>query len=157
MVGPIRAATAGLQLSHICLHFWQLAQMCQGFPQDRGRHRIVRGYQAVVHPAPLASRGDNARAAKISQVPRDFWLADFQDLHKIADANFLAGNQVEETQSGAIGQGAKKQIEGEAFFLSGHAHIIYGLTDMFKEAYPHYIRMSVYILSSRGTHGNGIR
>lgn len=53
-------------------------------------------------------------------MPRDFWLADFEDLHKIADANFLVGDEVEQTKPRAIGQGAKEQIEGERFFSPGH-------------------------------------
>ena len=52
---------------------------------------------------------------------RDFWLADIEDLHKIADANFLVGNQVEKTKPRAVGQGAKEKIERELFFLPGHA------------------------------------
>ena len=61
-----------------------------------------------MHPPPLAPRGDDPRPAEIRQVARDFWLADPEDLHKIADANFLVGDEVEESQPRAIGQGAKK-------------------------------------------------
>ena len=74
-----------------------------------------------MHPSPLAPGGDDARAAEIRQVTRDLWLADPEDLHKIANANFLVGDQVEETKTRAIGQGAKEEIERERFFLSGHA------------------------------------
>src|SRR5579863_113689 len=66
---------------------------------------------------------------------RDFWLAHPQDLHKIADANFLVGDEVEEAKPGAIAENAKEKVDREWFFLSGHAPIIYGLTDMNKEAY----------------------
>ena len=55
------------------------------------------------------------------QVTRDFRLADFEDLHKIADANFLVGDQVEKTKPRAIGQCAKEKIKRERFFLPGHA------------------------------------
>jgi len=74
-----------------------------------------------VHPTPLAPSAHEARSAEIRQVTRDFWLADFEDLHEIADANFLVGNEVEEAKARAIGQGAKEKIEGERFFLPGHA------------------------------------
>jgi len=119
--------------------------MGQHFFQDRGRDRIARRNETVVHPPPLAPRGDDARAAEIRQVTRDFWLAHPEDLHKVADANLLVGHQVEETQPRAIGQGAKEEIERERFFLPGHTRIIYGLTDMSKEAYLKYIRTSVCV------------
>ena len=74
-----------------------------------------------MHPSPLAPRGDDPRAAQIRQVPRDFGLADLEDLHKIADANFLVGDEIQETKPRAVGQGAKEKIERERFFLPGHA------------------------------------
>ena len=74
-----------------------------------------------MHPPPLAPRGDDARPAEIRQVTRDFWLADSEDLHKVADANFLVGDEVEKTKPGAIGQDAKEKIERERFFLPAHA------------------------------------
>ncbi len=98
-----------------------------------------------MHPPPLSPRGDDAGAPQIRQMTRDFWLADLEDLHEIADANFLVRDEIEETKARAIGQGAKEKIERERFFLPGHAHIIYGLTDVSKKAYRAYIRMSVYI------------
>ncbi len=141
-----RVTTTRLELRQIPLHFRHLPQMGQRFFQDRGRDRIARRKETVVHPPPLAPRGDDARAAEIRQMARDFWLADPQDLHKIADANFLVGDEVEEAKARGIGQSAKEKIERERFFLPGHAQIIYGLTDMSKEAYRTYIRTSVYII-----------
>jgi len=73
-----------------------------------------------VHPPPLATRGDDSRAAKIRQMARDFRLADPQNLHKIADADFLVRDEVEEAQPRAIGQGAKEKIDWEWFLLPGH-------------------------------------
>ena len=61
-----------------------------------------------MHPPPLAAHGDDPRAAEIRQMARDFWLADPEDLDKIADANFLVGDEIEETEARAIGQGAKE-------------------------------------------------
>ena len=87
-----------------------------------------------MHPASLAAGGDDARAAEISQMARDFWLADLEDLHEVADANFLVGDEIEEAQARGIGQGAKEGIEREGFLFPGHAGIIYGLTDMSKRA-----------------------
>ncbi len=87
-----------------------------------------------MHPASLTPRGDKAGAAKIGQVPRDFWLAHPQDIHKVADANFPIGDEVKQAQAGAIGQGAKERVEREGFYFSWHETIIYGLTDMSKGA-----------------------
>lgn len=60
-----------------------------------------------MHPTPLAPRTDDACAAEIGQVPRDFWLADLEDFHKIADANFPVRDEVEQAEARAIGEGAK--------------------------------------------------
>jgi len=73
-----------------------------------------------VHPSPLAPSGDDSRAAEIRQVTRDFWLADPEDLHKIANANFLVGDEIEQPKPRAIGQGAKEKIDRERFLLPGH-------------------------------------
>jgi len=95
--------------------------MGQGFFQDRGSDSIARRNETVVHPPPLAPCRDDARAAKIRQVAGDFWLADPEDLHEIANANFLIRNQVEKTKPRAIGQGAKEKIERKRFCLPEHA------------------------------------
>ncbi len=119
--GGIRVATTRLKLRQISLHVRRLPQMSQGFFQDCGRDCSARRSETVVHPSPLAPRGDDARAAQVRQVTRDFRLADLEDLHEIADANFRVGDQVEETKPRAIGQSAKEEIEGERFFFPGHA------------------------------------
>ena len=80
-----------------------------------------------MHPPALTSRGDDSRPAEIRQVPGDFWLAHPQDIHQVADANLLVGDQIEKTKPRAIGQGAKEQIEREWLFFPRHPHIIYGL------------------------------
>ena len=74
-----------------------------------------------MHPSPLAPSGDDPRAAEIRQMTRDFWLADPEDLHKIANANFLVGDKIEQTKPRAIGQGAKEKIDRERFLLPGHS------------------------------------
>jgi len=66
-----------------------------------------------VHPAPLPPRSHNACLSEIGQVARDFRLADAQNLHKIADANFPVGDEIEQAQASAIGQCAKEKIEGQ--------------------------------------------
>jgi hypothetical protein len=115
-----RATTAVLELRQIILHIRKSPQMDQGFLQDRGCDRIAGGQKTIVHPPPLSPGGDDPRAAEIRQMPRDFWLADLEDLHKIADANFLVGDEVEQAKPRAIGQGAKEKIDRERFIFPGH-------------------------------------
>ena len=102
-----------------------------------------------MHPAPLTSRGDDARPAKVGQVARDFWLADPEDLHKIANANFLVGDEIEQAKAGAIGHGAKEKIEGKRFFLARHRGEYIWL-DRYEQGgldYTH-TRKRIYIVSS---------
>jgi len=99
--------------------------MGQSFFQYRRGGRIARREEAVVHPPPLTPGGDNARVPKIRQMARDFWLAHPQDLHKVADADFLIGDQVEEAQPRGVGQSAKEQIERERLLLPRHRLKLY--------------------------------
>jgi len=78
-----------------------------------------------MHPTALPSRGHNSNTAKICQVPRYLGLTGPQDLDEIANTNFLVGDQVKQAEAGTISQGPKKHIDGERFFLFGHAPILY--------------------------------
>lgn len=73
-----------------------------------------------MHPAPLAAGGDDSCVAQVREMPRDFWLADLKDFHKITDANFLVGDEIEQAQAGTVGQGAKQKVERKWFVLPGH-------------------------------------
>ena len=83
-----------------------------------------------MHPPALAACSDDARAAKIGQMPGDFWLAHSQHAHEVAHTTFLVGDEVQKAKTRRIGEGAKEKIERERFFL--HSSIIYGLTYMNK-------------------------
>lgn len=78
-----------------------------------------------MHPAPLAADGDDSRAAQVGEMPRDLWLADLEDFHKIADANLLVGDEIQQAQAGAIGQGAEEQLDRERFGFSRHGGKLY--------------------------------
>ena len=78
-----------------------------------------------MHPTALPPRCDNPDTAKICQVTRNLRLTGPEDLDEIANTNFLVGDQVEQAEARTIRQGPKKRIDGERFFLFGHAPILY--------------------------------
>ena len=98
-----------------------------------------------MHPSSLPPRRHHSGFSQVGQVAGDLWLADAQDLHKIANANFPVGDEIEQAQSRAIGQGAEEMIEGQWATPASHQKSIYGLTDMCNGAYCNHIRISVYI------------
>jgi hypothetical protein len=118
-------ATCGIESRKFASPVRPLPQMRQSFRQDRGSNGILRRHQAVMHPASLASRGDDSGAAKIGQVPRNFRLADAEDLDEVANADFPVPDKVQQAEARGIGQGAKEKIERERFFLFGHARSLY--------------------------------
>jgi len=85
--------------------------MSEGFSQYRGRNRIAGREKAVVHPAALAPRRDDTCPAQVGQVARDFWLAYSQNFYEVANANFLVGNEIEQAQARAVGQGAEEKLD----------------------------------------------
>jgi hypothetical protein len=82
--------------------------MCQCFLQYSGSDWIVRGQKTIVHPTPLTPRGHNAGTAEIRQMSRDLWLAGPEDFHKIADANFPVGDEVEQAKPRTVCQDTKE-------------------------------------------------
>ena len=71
--------------------------MDDGLPQYRGCGGIRGHDQAIVHPAALSARCHDAGPAKISQMTRNLGLADSQNIDKVADADFLIGDEVQQT------------------------------------------------------------
>ena len=64
-----------------------------------------------MHPSALASRGNDAGTTKVSQMPGDFRLAHAEYAHKVADADFLVGDEVQQTKPRGIGESAKEKVE----------------------------------------------
>jgi hypothetical protein len=129
---------AGLATGHvepriIAPHWSCLPQVLQSFVQDCRCRTALRQDQAVVHPAPLAARRDDAGAPQIGEVARDFRLADPQDFDEIADANFSVGNEVQKTQPCWIGKGAKQEIERKGLRLGGHTAEDYIWLDRYEQ------------------------
>ena len=63
--------------------------------------------QRVVVPQTVLSRGDQARAAQIGEMPRCRRLWNPQDFHEIPDAEFAIEQQMQNSQARRIGEGAK--------------------------------------------------
>ena len=89
-----------------------------------------------MHPLAVAARGDQARAAKVGQVPRYFGLAGMQDLHKKADADLAARYQVQQTQARGVRQGAEEAIERQARARARDRH---------EYSISQHIRLDIYV------------
>jgi hypothetical protein len=61
-----------------------------------------------MNPLSIASRGDQAGAAKICEVTRDLRLVRLQDLDTRANAEFIVSEKLDQTQAGRIGEGLKE-------------------------------------------------
>jgi hypothetical protein len=81
--------------------------MGQSLFQDSGCRRVLGNHKAIVHPATLPARSHDACPTQVSQMTRDFWLADPQNVDEIADADLFIGNQVQEAKPSAVGKGAE--------------------------------------------------
>jgi hypothetical protein len=80
----------------------------QGLPKDLGCASVRRNNDAIVHPLPFSSRGYDACAAKVGQMPRYLRLWMPQYLYKVADTKLLIPHQVQEAKSCVIAKGLKK-------------------------------------------------
>lgn len=114
---------------------------------------IRRHDDAVVHPLAFAAGGDEAGAAQIGEMARDFGLAEPENFNEITDADLAAPDEVEEAEPGAVRQGREEQREIVGLWRAGHFFIIYGLTDV---SSGEYIRLSVYKERTMST-GSGVQ
>ena len=94
-----------------------------------------------MHPFSFAPGSHNTCTSQISQMSRNFGLALPQYLHEIADAHFLAAQQVQKPQAGAIGERRKQKCQIIGFRRLIHNFIICALTDTSRRE---YIRFNVY-------------
>ena len=83
-----------------------------------------------MHPLALAARGDDACVAQVSEVARDFRLALVENLDKITDADLAADHQVQQAQSGGVGQRREEAGQADRWGAAAHEFIIYVLTNM---------------------------
>jgi hypothetical protein len=67
--------------------------------------------QAIVSPLAVAACGDEAGAAKIREVPRDFWLISSQNLNARTDTQLIVAQQMNETQARVVSQCFEDQFQ----------------------------------------------
>jgi len=95
----------------------------QGGVEDGEGAGVGGALDAVVHPLPFAAGGDDAGVAEVGEVAGDFGLALLEDFDEVADADFPACHEVEETQAGGVGEGCEETSETrEIEFAGGFCH-----------------------------------
>jgi hypothetical protein len=62
-------------------------------------------------PPAIAARCDEAGATKIRQVTRNLWLIYLESFDTRTDAYFFVADQVNQTESGVVGEGFEKGFE----------------------------------------------
>lgn len=83
------------------------------FAENSGGDFVGWRKKAVVHPFPLAARGDDSGAAQVSQVARNFRLAQAQNFDEIANADFAIRHEIEQAEARGVGERAKEKIQGK--------------------------------------------
>src|SRR5712691_10812289 len=101
-------AAGALQRQSIAVHLAVSAEGVENAVEDSGLLRIGRTNDAVVHPFPLAPGSNDSRAAKVSEMTRDFWLRLVENFHEITNAELPFGHQVQQAQPGAISERLKQ-------------------------------------------------
>ena len=95
--GVLGGSAAGLGESKtVGLHGFFFLEPAESLLEDLGRAGVRRHDDAVVHPLAFAPCGNDARAAKVSEVSGDLWLGLIEDLDEVADADLLFTNEIEE-------------------------------------------------------------
>ena len=81
------------------------AQSCQ----DIAHERIAVLREPVIHPLPVPSRIDEARAPHQGEMARDLRLLELERVVQIADADLAAGQKVQQAEPRRVRQGLEKQ------------------------------------------------
>ena len=101
------------------------AERAEGGGEDGGSAGVRGLCEAVVDPLAFAAGGDDAGAAEVSEVAGDFGLALAEDFDEVTDADFAAGDEVEEAEACGVSECGEEGGEGCGLI---HTEIIYGLT-----------------------------
>lgn len=65
----------------------------------------------------------------------DFGLAEGEDFNQEADADLVAGDQVEQAEASGVGEGGKERGQAGRLGAGAHTAMIYALTDMSRGGY----------------------
>ena len=115
------SCTAGaVEFGQVGLHPLVGAQRGQNGVKYGSGGDIREREDAVVHPLALASRRDDTCFPQIGQMPGDLRLAQAQNFDKVADADLVAGHQVQEAQPGGVGQRREETGQVERFRTATH-------------------------------------
>ena len=110
-----RCAADFFQPRAIGFHCWFTGQPDAYFMKDVGCVRIRRLDNAIVNPLAFAARCNHARTPQVGKMPRNLWLVQLQHFNQKTDADFVFANQIDQPQSGTIGE--RFEQKSDAVFL----------------------------------------
>jgi hypothetical protein len=106
--GNLLWSTAGLaKTGQIRLHRLLLPNDCERFAKDPGCAGVRRNSDPVVHPFALPAGSHHARPPQICEMARNLGLALSKYLDEITDTDFPSVHEVQQPQTGAVGEGRK--------------------------------------------------
>ena len=111
------AADAG-KADAIALHLAIRLQPGAYIIKEAGCVSIGRLDDSVMHPLPVASRGDDSGAAEVTEMPRYLRLAGAEDSDEEAHADLISAHQVNQPQPCSISQSLEKPLAIEPFLDS---------------------------------------
>jgi hypothetical protein len=110
------------ELCEVGLHLRVGAEGSEGRVQDGGGSGVGEAVDAVVHPLAFAAGFDDAGASQVGEVAGDFGLRLAEDLDEVADADLVAGHEVEQAEAGGVGERGEEAGRVEGF--CGASHIL---------------------------------
>jgi hypothetical protein len=100
----------------VSLHRFVFLEPAQGLFQDLRRSDVWGHHYPIVHPLSLSPRCDDARAAKIREVPGHLRLRPAENLDEVADTNLLITHQVQEAESRIVAESLEEPLNIECLF-----------------------------------------
>jgi hypothetical protein len=94
-------------------HLRILSESTSNLTEDLSSMKISRFDHSIMHPLSFASRRDQASAAEVCKMSRDFWLAGLQSFNDGADANFIRSEQVNYAQACSVGESFEELLNTE--------------------------------------------
>lgn len=116
----LRSTTGFTQLRPVSLHRFLISEGLQDLLQDPGCALVWWHDDAVMHPLAVPPGRYYAGVSQVRQVPGNLWLRLTQNLHKIADTEFLVSHKVQQSQSCVVSEGLEKPLKIEALYPRSH-------------------------------------